>query len=217
MAEIRPPTDRLIKSDSAIENPLWFRLRQSIERLQAGGHRTTADALAAKLAARAHLLRGSRTTAETGQAPRVFLALNKGQERYGISVEDALMVQPLDHFTIVSRTPPFLPGIVHWRGTVLSLLDLGRLFGIPATGLADVHFYVVVESAGRRVGVVAHEIEEVYSVPQQSIATAPSLPVNMLPEWVVGVHDNQRLLLNMKMILQSPQVADWTKTQGRAS
>ena len=215
MAEVRPETEQREKHASKIENPLWSRLRESMERLQAVDQRTSAEALAQKLAARAKMLRGSLAATETAEAPLLFLALNKGRQRYGISVDDVLEVQALDHFTVVPRTPAFLPGVVHWRGTVLSLLDLGRLFGIPEAGLADVHVYVVVEAAGRRVGIVAHEIEDVYGVPRSHIATAPQLPANVPPEWVVGVHDNQRLILNMESLLHDPQLIDWIKNPSR--
>jgi purine-binding chemotaxis protein CheW len=215
MVEVRPVTDQLKKQTSTIDNPLWSRLRESMERLRAVDQQTTADALARKLAGRARLLRGSLAVAEPRQAPLVFLALNKGRERYGISVNDVLEVQALEHFTVVPKTPLFLSGVVQWRGAVLTLLDLGRLFGIPESGLADVHVHVVVEAADRRVGIVAHEIEDVYSVPRGSIATAPPLAANVPPEWIVGVHENERLLLNMESILQDPRLADWVKNPSR--
>jgi purine-binding chemotaxis protein CheW len=186
-----------------------------MEQLRTVDQRTTVNALAQKLAGRAKLLRGSLARAESGQASLVFLALNKGRERYGISIDDVLAVQALEHFTVVPRTPLFLTGVVHWRGAVLTLLDLGRLFGIPETGLADVHVYVVVEAAGRRVGIVAHEIEDVYSVPRSRIAPAPPMSANIPPEWIVGVHDNQRLLLNIDLVLRDRQLVDWAMTSSR--
>jgi purine-binding chemotaxis protein CheW len=207
-----PEMNRLEHQTSKIENPLWARLRESMERLQAVGQRTTdADALAQRLAGRAKMLRSRMVTTETGETPLVFLAFSKGRERYGISVDDVLEVQALDHFTPVPKTPSFLPGVIHWRGAILALVDLGRLFGTPEIGLADVHGCVIVEAAGWRVGVVAREIEDVYSIPRSHLQNAPAMPGDVPPEWIVGVHDNQRLILDMAPILQDPRLVEWRK------
>lgn len=212
MDKSRAEKKHVEQQESTTGNPVWLRLRESMERLQTLGRQTIdADALAQKLAGRAKMLRGRLVATETEQVPLVFLGFTKNWERYGIPIADVLEVQALEQFTVVPQTPPFLRGVVHWRGAILSLLDLSRLFEIPETGLADLHFYLVVEAAGRRVGVVAREIEEVYSVPHSRISTAPPRPATLPAEWVLGVHDNQRLILNMASILQDVRLVEWIK------
>jgi purine-binding chemotaxis protein CheW len=195
------------------DSSVWDRLHASMERLGAGA-RSASDpaALANKLANRAKLLRGQVGDAKPAEAPLIFVAFNSGHARYGVLVDDVLEVQALNHFTFVPKTPPFIPGVVHWRGSILPLLDFSHLFGLPETGLADVHIYLVVEAAGRRVGLVAREIEDVYSVPRNCIQTAPQLAGNVPAEWIIGVHDHQRLIVSMAPILQDPRLVEWRKS-----
>lgn len=196
---------------SKIENgDIWSRLRESMEKLATIGQQKTDPArLAKRLSARAKQLRGRMTTAEPAEAPLVFLAFNKGSQRYGIPVDDVIEVQALDYFSPVPRTPPFISGVIHWRGDVLALLDIGRLFGIPESGLADVHVCLIVEGGGHRVALVVTEIEEIYAVPKSEIKTAPELPGNIPQDWILGVHDNNRMILKLPLILQDARLVDW--------
>ncbi len=212
-------TDRPAKAEqienqkSKIENDdLWSQLRQSMERLAAvGNQKSDPVALAGRLAARAKRLRGRMTSEKSTEVPLVFLAFRKGAQRYGISVNDVLEVQALENFSPVPGTPSFILGVVHWRGAILSLLDLGKLFAIPESGIADVHACVIVEAAGRRIAVVAHVVEEILAVPHHEVKTAPELPGNVPPEWVVGVHDDNRLILRTDVMLQDARLVEWRK------
>lgn len=185
-------------------------MRESMERLAAAGQRRADPrALAEKLAARAKQLRGRMINAEPAAAPLLFLAFNKGKQRYGIPASDVIEVQAMDQFCPVPGTPPFIAGVTHWRGDVLSLLDLSKLFGIPESGLADIHVCLIVEAAGRRVAVVALEVEEIFAVPRSDIKPTPDLPGSIPAEWVLGVHDDNRLILRMDQILQDARLVDW--------
>jgi purine-binding chemotaxis protein CheW len=161
------------------------------------------------MARRALLLRNRTEPVDSARAPLVCLGFNKSRQRYGIPVEHVLEVQALDRFTSVPKTPAFIAGVVHWRGAILALLDLGALFGVPEAGLSDVHVCVIVEAAGRRMGVIAYEVEEVYSFARKSIAAAPPLPGALPPEWLIGVQDNQRMILNMALILGDARLVEW--------
>ena len=170
------------------------------------------DALARKLANRARLLRG-RIGAGEPTGPQVsFLAFCHGAQRYGIPISDIVEVQPLSDYTPVPGAPRFIPGVIHWRGTILSLVDLVKLFGIADSGLIDERAYVVVEAAGRRVGILAGDVEELCTAPLDQVKSAPQLPTEVPPEWVVGVYDENRLILRIAQIVQDERLANWRET-----
>lgn len=192
------------------DDDVWSLLRESMERLASVGQRKSdPEALAERLARRAKQLRGRLTKTEPAEAPLVFLAFNKGNQRYGIPVDDVIEVQALDYFNPVPRTPPFVSGVIHWRGDVLALLDIGKLFEIPESGLADVHVCLIIEASGHRVALVVSEIEEIYAVPTSEIKAAPELPGNIPQDWILGVHDNNRMILKMPLILQDARLVGW--------
>jgi len=166
--------------------------------------------LAAKLANRARLLRHRLTRAQPAEYREAYLAFNGGRDRYGVALSDVLEMQPLEFFTPVPHTPPFIAGVLHWRGAILSLLDLGKLFQSSQEGLADYHTALIVEGAGVRVAIIAREVEEVLSIAPGEIKPAPAgtIPVG----WVAGVCDENRLLIQTGQILGDPKLVNWRES-----
>lgn len=188
----------------------WGRLRASLEELRAAGQRQNDPAaLARRLSQRAQAYRTRAAGRESGEASVLFLAFTKGRQRYGALLEHVLEVQALEQLNSVPHAPSFVRGVIPWRGAILALLDLGRLFQVAEAGLADVHHCVIVEAAGRRVAVAAHHLEEIYTVPASRLQAAPELRGRLPPEWVFGVYDDDCLILRLDLILQDPALTQW--------
>ena len=143
----------------------------------------------------------SASTSSGGSAePNVdLLAFSKGGQRFGLPIETVLEVQALDHLSPVPRTPSFILGVVHWRGTILALFDIGILMGIAESGIADVHVAIVIEAAGQalrrcRAGVGALQ------VPVSQVR--PATLTGGIPRWVVEHCTQDRIVLKMDAILQ---------------
>ena len=190
----------------ADDRAVWERLRESMDRLDASLQRgSDPAALALKLANRAKLLRG-RLATKAEQPTTAFLTFNSGHERFGVLVGDVVEIQALDHYSPVPKTPPFIVGVIPWRGAILTLIDLGRLFGIPESGIADYHVCIIVEAAGKRIALVAREVEDILGIPAAEIKPTPDLPGQAPAEWVAGVHDGNRLLLSLERIMQDEKL-----------
>jgi purine-binding chemotaxis protein CheW len=202
-----------IDNQQAETDDIFLRLRQRIAGMQRADENAAApEALAERLANRARVLRG-RMGSSTSTGPLItFVAFAHGSQRYGIAISEIVAVQPLIDYTPVPGAPPFTPGVIHWRGSIISLVDLVRLFGIGESGLIDERTVLIVDAAGRRVGILAGEVEELYAVPLQQVKAAPELPTRIPAEWVVGVYDENRLILRIDQILQDDRLAAWRKT-----
>jgi purine-binding chemotaxis protein CheW len=187
---------------------VWGRLRERLTTLESSSKSQpmTPARLAEKLAKRARALRGSVRELAPQGIQLEFLAFHQGGQRYGVQLAHVLDIQPLEHFSPIPQAPPFIQGVVQRRGVILSLLDLGKLIGIPEAGLADVHLYIVVEAAGRQLAVAAQEVDVVISVPLDDVHPLPVLPPGMPSEWVLGVYESNRLLLRMDQLLRDEKL-----------
>jgi purine-binding chemotaxis protein CheW len=180
---------------------VWDRLRERLEQMRVALEQRGGPQAREKIRLdRGKLLRHQAGTLEETSLPLFFLAFSKGRKRYGIPVEHVLEVQALEQFSPVPRAPAAIIGVVHWRGAILALLDLSRLFEVAETGLSDLHAYVVVEAAGKRLAVAASQMEDILAVPVDRLKSAPELPHKIAPEWVIGVHLENRLILKMDEI-----------------
>ena len=161
---------------TTIENSLWERLRESMERMNSGHQRgIDPSALALKLENRAKLLRG-RVSVQTQKQTTPYLTFSTGHERFGIPLSEVIEIQALDHYSPVPGTPPFIVGVIPWRGSILTLIDLGRLFRIQESGIGDYHVCIVVDACERRVAFAAREVEDILSIAADNVKTIPELP-----------------------------------------
>jgi purine-binding chemotaxis protein CheW len=181
------------------------------EMVASHGEETSSVKLAEKLAARAKILRRRVDVAAGVRDNRTLVFFKRGQQRYGLPIEDILGVHSLDQFAPVPGAPSFLPGVIHWRGVLLTLLDLERLLDVPEAGLPDLRMCLVVEAADTRIAVVASEIEDIVSVPADLLKPAPELPGELGSAWVLGVYDANRLILCMEELLRDPKLVEFRR------
>jgi purine-binding chemotaxis protein CheW len=195
---------------------VWVRLRECMEEMAASRTaKIEPDKLAQKLAARAMALRRRMDAKAAAREDCTLVFFKKGQQRYGIPIEDILEIHSLDQFVPVPGAARFIPGVIHWRGMILTLLDLERLFGVAEAGLADLRVCLVVEAAETKIAIVASEIEDIVSVSVDSLKPAPDLPRDIPHAWVVGVHDVNRLILCMHELLRDPKLVDFRRQKPR--
>ena len=189
---------------------VWDQLRQRIDQMQRDDRgKVNPQALAKKLADRAKVLRGRIGKGEPAGPQVSFLAFCHGAQRFGVLVSDIVEIQPINDYTPVPGAPPFITGVIHWRGAIISLIDLVKLFGIAESGLIDERACMVLEAGGHRVGILAGDVEDLCSVPLDKAKPAPELPADIAPEWVVGVYDENRLILKIDEILQDERLLAW--------
>ena len=203
-----PTTDN---QNSHIANPtVWARLDAQMEQMNAAlSGRSDPQAVAKRMSERAKSLRQRMGTESSSDTLLTFVAFRKGPQRYGIPVDEVIEVQSLEHFSPVPGAPIFIPGVIHWRGAILSLLDLSTLFEIQETGIADLHTCIIVETAGRRIAIAAGEIEDLVSVPETHVKRVPELPGEIPTSWLIGVHDQNRLILKTAQLLEDARLVEW--------
>jgi len=180
-------------------DPLWQRLDERLAAFQQS--RIDPAVLNQKLADRARILRARMAGSVSAEPNVVLLAFSKGGQRFGVPIETVLEVQALDHLSPVPRTPSFILGVIHWRGAILALFDIGAIMGVAETGIADVHVAIVIEAAGRRIAVAALEVEDILQVPASQIGSAPTMG-SVPGEWVVGICAQDRIVLRMDAIVK---------------
>lgn len=90
----------------------------------------------------------------------------------------ATIVRELESFAEVTPVPgtaPHVAGIVHVRGQVLPLVDLRVRFGLPPGAGGPDRRVIVVEHAGRRIGLLVDLAREIAKIPPAAFAPPPEL------------------------------------------
>lgn len=138
-----------------------------------------------------------------------------GGEDYAIDIMRVReIIRPLP-ITPIPRAPAFVEGVVRLRGEVIPVLDVRKRLGVAQAPLGRKGRFLLVNVAGRRIGLVVDEVCEVLRLPRSDIRAAPPLGDADAPRFFLGVCGGEgapgagrrggparlRLLLNVKALL----------------
>jgi purine-binding chemotaxis protein CheW len=121
--------------------------------------------------------------------------------RYGIELACVLRVLTLRELTPLPGAAAPLFGVTHWRGDVLTLLDIRGLLGVTTDGLTDMGRILVLDGADRTFGIVVDGVRELADIPAAAVrplaggedGAAESLVRGMTEEGVF-IMDAERVL-----------------------
>lgn len=94
-------------------------------------------------------------------------------EHYAVEVLYVKEVLKLHDITPLPGTPPFVAGVVNYRGSILSVLNLKTLFGLTGRGLTELNKIVVLRHDDMEFGVLADSITGNHSLQADQLAPPP--------------------------------------------
>jgi len=162
----------------------------------------------------------TRDAAYGAEGDRVQLCTFRiGGEDYALDimrVKEIIQPQPI---TPVPRAPAFVEGVVRLRGEVIPVVDVRKRFGLAPAPATRKTKFLVVQVAGRRLGLVVDEVCEVLRLARADIRPPPLLVGLEGPRFFLGVcggdvagggrrgaaAGRMRLLLNVKALLDPAQ------------
>jgi len=101
------------------------------------------------------------------------VVFRRGNAKYAIPLVTLREVRPLRSFCPIPCAAPAVPGILHFRGEIISLHDVAA-FMEPSREANDPTWVIVVEYMGERIGLGA---DEVLDVERHSTAMVQPLPI----------------------------------------
>jgi purine-binding chemotaxis protein CheW len=102
-----------------------------------------------------------------------LLTFRLGAEEYAVMVDDVREVLKLRDLTEVPNTPEYILGVTSLRGTMLTVIDLGRRLGL-APGVRDERARIVVASPDEEdVGLLVDRVTGVLKIRDEEIKPPP--------------------------------------------
>jgi purine-binding chemotaxis protein CheW len=178
--------DRLKRSQSALEHG-GGSLRRGIDSIFAER--------AAAFAAR------RRRTDIPGEAILVF---RLGAERYGIALQHLAEVLPLRACASVPCAPPELLGVISIRGEICSVLQLGRMLNLPASGQDDPGYVLVVRCTGREIALHVDQVEDIVTAAQERLIRLDNDSAATPSEHILGLTSDGVIVLSAASLLKHP-------------
>jgi purine-binding chemotaxis protein CheW len=97
------------------------------------------------------------------------LAFTLAGEAYGVETRHVREVCQLKDLTAMPCTPPFVAGVMSLRGRILAIIDLRKVFELPAKGLTELNRVIVLKGGENELGLLADSIDGVRPVPTSDL------------------------------------------------
>lgn len=124
-----------------------------------------------------------------------------GDEHYGVESRFVDEVLPLGKYTRLPGCPDYIFGIINLRGTIVSVVDLRPLLGLPGSSPARKKNIVVLHHEKMRFGVLTDLILGIEEVPRSQVQAVAAASGTKQNEYVLGATPERQIVLDAHRIL----------------
>jgi purine-binding chemotaxis protein CheW len=109
------------------------------------------------------------------------------KELYGIEITKVREIILIAEITRIPQTPHYVKGLINLRSTVIPVIDLRSLFGLEQGEMTDESRIMVLQSAGKTIGIVVDAVSEVLRVKRDQISPPPPTVAGLGREYLTGI------------------------------
>jgi purine-binding chemotaxis protein CheW len=155
----------------------------------------------------AEFVTGTYNEEEDSQRGR-YLTFTIEDAVYGVSIRFVTEIIGIQSVTRVPETPDYIKGITNLRGRIIPLIDVRLKFGKPEIPYTERTCVVVADTGEMIVGLIVDRVDDVLTIPEDRIASAPEGALGFEDRYVEGVgnmDDKVILLLDMERFLRADE------------
>lgn len=142
------------------------------------------------------------------------LEFKLARERYAVETRHVCESVALSNLTPLPCVPPFVAGVVNFRGHVLSVIDLKTFFELSGSGLTDLHRVIVISGGDLEFGLLADTVERVCRVELSSLERGLPTLEGIGADYLIGVSAERLIVLDIeRMLADSRLIVDDDKPQ----
>ena len=146
-------------------------------------------------------------------SPREVLSFKLGAEEYGIDILRVQEIRGYEPPTRVANAPEFIKGVVNLRGVIVPVVDMRIRFGLAEVQYNSFTVVIVLNVAGRTVGMVVDSVSDVLELGAGQIKAAPEFNGSIDSTYITGLGtaksgDAERMLILMdiEQLMRSPEM-----------
>lgn len=139
-----------------------------------------------------------------------LVSFRLAQEEYGVEITKVQEIILMGEITRVPQTPDYIKGLINLRSTVIPIVDLRLRFGLAQEAASDETRIMVVNVAGKTIGIIVDAVSEVLRISKEQIAPPPPTVAGLGREYLTGLvklENRLLILLDIDKILGSEEAA----------
>ena len=144
---------------------------------------------------------------------REYLSFKLGAEEYGIDILRVQEIRGYESPTRIANAPHFIKGVVNLRGVIVPIVDMRLRFNLDDVQYNSFTVVIILNIAGRTVGMAVDSVSDVLELAPESIRPAPEFNGAVDATYITGIGavqtgDTTRMLILMDIerLMQSPEM-----------
>jgi purine-binding chemotaxis protein CheW len=127
-------------------------------------------------------------------------------ERYVIDMNYIREVALLKEITRIPGTPSFILGVIGLRGSILSLVDIRAVLGLPSKGLTDYNRIIVLAGEKMVFGILADSIVMTRTIRMSQVNRPPPIMSGTGISYLIGILPGPVMVLDAYALLNDPRM-----------
>ena len=139
-----------------------------------------------------------------------FLTFTLGKEEYGIEILKVQEIRSYEQVTTIANAPAFIKGVVNLRGTIVPIVDMRIKFNLGEAQYNELTVVIVLNVAGRVVGMVVDGVSDVISLGAEQIRPAPDFSSSFDVKYITGlgtVDERMLILVDIEKLMTGRDMA----------
>jgi purine-binding chemotaxis protein CheW len=133
---------------------------------------------------------------------REYLSFKLGAEEYGIDILRVQEIRGYEPPTHIANSPHFIKGVVNLRGVIVPIVDMRLRFNLADVQYNSFTVVIILNIAGRTVGMVVDSVSDVLELSPGQIKPAPEFNGAIDATYITGLGtlrqgDVERMLILM--------------------
>jgi purine-binding chemotaxis protein CheW len=147
---------------------------------------------------------------EAEAAGQEFLVFALGSEEYGIDILKVQEIRGYDTVTRIANAPEFVKGVINLRGIIVPIVDMRIKFNLGRVEYDHQTVVIILNVAGRVVGMVVDGVSDVLTLTNDEIKPAPEFGSTLNTEFLTGlgtVEGRMLILMDIEKLMTSEEMA----------
>ena len=139
-----------------------------------------------------------------------FLTFRLGREEYGIEILKVQEIRRWEQPTSIANAPAFIKGVINLRGTIVPIVDMRIKFSLGEASYDMFTVVIILNVAGRIVGMVVDAVSDVITLSSEQIRPAPDFSAAFDTRYITGLgtlENRMLIMVNIEKLMISADMA----------
>ena len=157
-----------------------------------------------------HTAVATATAGAAGCMANEFLTFKLGSEEYGIEILKVQEIRGYEAVTKIANSPEFIKGVVNLRGTIVPIVDMRIKFNLGNVEYNQFTVVIILNVAGRVVGMVVDSVSDVIALTGEQIRPAPDFSSTFDTQYITGLgtlDERMLILVDIEKLMSGSDMA----------